>query len=655
MNRPKSKMRGGKAGTVRSEPEPKPLQPESPKGEIAVDPKEKLVPIPDTERKILPGARQVADANPEEQVHVTIYVRPKSSSLAAEAYQQATELPPQMRKYATPQQMKDLFGADEGDMDKVEQWAKAQGLQVDERNAGARSLKVTGTVADMGRAFGVHLAIHEHPTGRYRGRTGPVCIAKELSGIVEAVFGLDNRRIGQAYLRRIRPVPSVTRVQQKPFAAPQLASIYNFPPGDGSGQCIGILVFNGQVGETGQTAQGGYDPASVKKYFDALNIPMPDIQNVVVHGPGNQPGDGSGNDVTGEVLLDIQVAGTLAPAAKIVMYFTEFTEQGWVDAITAAVTDTTHNPSVLSISYGNPEDADQVSLWTRAAISKVDNAFRQAALKGLTICCASGDDGSSDQVQDGLAHVDFPSSSPSVLGCGGTRVTVTQSAIQETVWNDGPGSAGGGGVSTLFPLPSYQTGVNPPRSANPGHRIGRVVPDVSGLADPETGLIIVGPSGDFEGPIGGTSATAPMWAALVARLNQALGTPVGFLNSILYKFMASGVLRDVVTGNNGVYSANPGFDACTGLGTPDGVKLLAALQALGGPGTHVMNGPSQAIPRQQATQAAPAAAGASDVPSDISERLRDIERRLATDALERQAIMSTLASIVGALQGRPMA
>src|SRR5262249_21956794 len=153
----------------------------------------------------------------------------------------------------------------------------------------------------------------------------------------------------------------------------------------------------------GVSAAGGYDPGSLQKYFSGLGLPTPDITNVVVHGPGNQPGNGSDPmDVTGEVLLDIQIAGACAPGAKLVVYFTEFTEQGWVDAIVAAVTDRQNNPTVLSISYGNPEDAEQVSLWTRAAIQKVNDAFRIAAMRGVTICCASGDDGARDQVNDGL-------------------------------------------------------------------------------------------------------------------------------------------------------------------------------------------------------------------------------------------------------------
>jgi len=310
---------------------------------------------------------------------------------------------------------------------------------------------------------------------------------------------------------------------------------------------------------------------------------MPDLTDVVVHGQGNDPGDDSGRDpadTSGEVMLDVQMVGGCAPAAKLVVYFTQFTEQGWVDVINTVITDSTNRPSVVSISYGNPED-DPRSAWTLMAIRKVDEAFSAAAARGITICCASGDDGSRDQGGGARAHADFPASSPHALGCGGTRVFATGGVItQETVWNDGPGSATGGGVSRIFPVPWWQRFAGVPPSANPDHRRGRGVPDVSGIADPETGVIIITLDGAHLAVIGGTSATAPLWSALIARLNQALGRRLGFLNPVLYGALCTGVLRDITVGNNGAYAARPGWDACTGLGSPDGINLLLALRSL---------------------------------------------------------------------------
>jgi kumamolisin len=274
------------------------------------------------------------------------------------------------------------------------------------------------------------------------------------------------------------------------------------------------------------------------------------------------------------------VAGSLVPGAGIFVYFTEFTSQGWLDALHKAITDE-NAIAVISISYGNPED-DPNGAWSKMGVRIVNQAFQAAAAKGITICCASGDDGSTDQVSTG-AHVDFPASSPFVLGVGGTKLIATSGApaaiAQETVWNETlhDEGAGGGGVSAVFTKPAYQNGVSVPKSANPPHRVGRGVPDVAAVADPETGVIVMHIDGQQLEVIGGTSAAAPLWAALIARVNQGLGAKCGYLNPVLYAKCASGVLRDITAGNNGAYSAEPGWDACTGLGSPDGQRLLHAL------------------------------------------------------------------------------
>jgi len=262
------------------------------------------------------------------------------------------------------------------------------------------------------------------------------------------------------------------------------------------------------------------------------------------------------------------------------MYFTEFTSQGWVDALNEAITDD-NQISVISISYGNPED-DPQGAWTAMGVQNVNVAVQAAAAKGITICCASGDDGSSDDDPSG-AHVDFPASSPFVLGVGGTNLVASSGApptIQsETVWNELLHSEGatGGGVSDVFTKPSYQNSVNVPPSANPPHDIGRGVPDVAAVADPVTGVVVMDIDGKHLEQIGGTSASTPLWASLIARLNQGLNARCGFLNPLLYGRFSTGVLRDITVGNNGAYSAGPGWDACTGLGSPNGDQLLNAL------------------------------------------------------------------------------
>jgi kumamolisin len=318
---------------------------------------------------------------------------------------------------------------------------------------------------------------------------------------------------------------------------------------------------------------GGERPADLKAYFTALGIsPSPQVTVVSVdHGRNHPTRNADGPD--GEVMLDIEVVGAVAPQAKIAVYFTPNTDAGFLDAITTAIHDTTNNPSVISISWGGPE-----SSWTQQAMTAFDSAFQAAAAMGITVCVASGDNGSSDGVSDGADHVDFPASSPHVLACGGTSIQVSGKAItSETVWNDGAqGGAGGGGVSAVFPAPAWQDGLQATKMAGGSAALTmRGVPDVSGDADPETGYQVRVDGADTV--IGGTSAVAPLWAGLIARINAARGSSVGFVNPTLYA--APAALNDVTQGNNGDFAAGPGWDACTGLGSPDGSKVAALFQA----------------------------------------------------------------------------
>jgi kumamolisin len=274
-------------------------------------------------------------------------------------------------------------------------------------------------------------------------------------------------------------------------------------------------------------------------------------------------------------MLDLEVAGAVSPGANLAVYFAHNTDAGFLRAITQAIHDKTRNSSAISISWGGPEAS-----WTAQALNAVDQAFQAAAMMGITVCAASGDNGSSDGVSDGLAHVDFPASSPHVLACGGTRLIGSGNTIRsETVWNDGAsGGATGGGISEFFTLPCWQASANVPHSANPGGNVGRGLPDLAGNADPITGYLV---RVDGENAIiGGTSAVAPLMAGLVALMNQNLGTRVGYLNPLLYTKASSvsGVCHDVNTGNNGDYQARAGWDPCTGLGSIDGTKLVGALK-----------------------------------------------------------------------------
>jgi kumamolisin len=515
-----------------------------------------------SERAPLKGAREIGPANPNEIVDVTIRLRSRAGRkpiIDANEFKK----PIAERTILSRKEFEQLHGADPDSIARVEAFAREQKLIVKEKNPGRRTVILSGTVAAMNQAFGVELKEYEHPTGRYRGRTGTVQLPVELQDVVEGVFGLDNRPQAKPHFRRRRGLAGARAAEVSLSYTPiQVATLYNFPTGvDGSGECIALIELG-----------GGYNPTDLSNYWSQLKLTeTPTVSAVAVGNGSNSPtGDPDGPD--GEVMLDIEVTGSIAPAAKIVVYFAENTDAGFLNAITTAVHDSTNNPSVLSISWGGPE-----SSWTQQAMTSMDQAFQSAAAMGVTVCVAAGDDGSTDGVDDGLNHVDFPASSPNVLACGGTELVASGNAItSETVWNELASNEGatGGGISDVFPLPSWQSAANVPPSANPSHNVGRGVPDVAGDADPTTGYVtLVDGQPDV---IGGTSAVAPLWAGLVALTNQSIRKPVGFINPLLSQ-NPKGDFKSITSGNNGAYSAGPGWNPCTGLGSPIGTKVGAAL------------------------------------------------------------------------------
>ena len=534
------------------------------------------VSLPGSEREPLPQASVMAPADPKERLEVTVRVRPRQPLPSAEEMAAMAAQLPSERRYMSAEEYEQQYGADPEDMKVVAAFAHHHGLHVVEESAARRSVVLSGTVQAAEAAFAVTLSDYEYPNGTYRGRTGPVSVPAELEGIVEGVFGLDDRTFAKSHFAR-RPAAAAPATT---FTPPALAQVYDFPKGvDGTGQTIGIIELG-----------GGYKPADLKAYFQRLGLKLPRVTSVSVDRARNRP-VGSPDSADGEVLLDIEVAGAVAPGASIVAYFApNGTDQNFLDALTTAIHDTKNNPSVISISWGGPESAA-----TSAFMQQFDAALQSAAILGITVCTAAGDDGAADEradTWDGQPHVDFPSASPWALACGGTSLTASGGAItSESVWNQhaaDPQShsfgATGGGISQFFPVPTYQQGITLPAPAGTGLKPGRGVPDVSGDADPATGYDIQLDGQFFQG-FGGTSAVAPLWAGLIALINQSLGTRAGFVNTLLYsRVRAAGAFHDITQGDNKVgpngvgYAATAGWDACTGLGTPDGQKILAALK-----------------------------------------------------------------------------
>ena len=530
-------------------------------------------------KKPLAGAKLIEPSRADERLEVTVRLRAKTPLPdPAELLGAGQEPIPQL----THEEFDALHGADPKDIAQIRKYAHDNHLAVVLESPSRRSVILSGTVADFSKAFNVSLNHYEYPGGTYRGRIGAVSVPAEFSESVEGVFGLDNRPVAKPHFK-IRASHAAAAAARS-FNPTEVAQIYNFPSTfDGTGQCIGIIELG-----------GGYRPSDLSAYFHKLKLTkIPKVIPVSVDGARNSP-VGDPNSADGEVGLDIEVAGAIAPGATIAVYFApnDQSAKGFLDALTKAIHDTVNKPSVISISWGGPEQIPTSSFQTQ-----FNQALQSAAMLGITVCIASGDNGAADvgpNEWDGSAIVDFPASSPFALACGATNLLVSGTTIQsESVWNQGQadtvndsfGSCGGG-ISGVFGVPSYQTGLKIPPSLNPPGGKGRGVPDVTGVGDPATGFKVLVDGRSFV--VGGTSAVAPLWAALIARINQKLKGRVGFINPQLYALQANaGALHDITQGNNRVsfathnnvgYDAAPGWDPCGGLGSPNGAILANVLK-----------------------------------------------------------------------------
>jgi len=530
-------------------------------------------------RVILPGSQKPAFTQPATEksapsatrITVSVVVKCKAPLKTANSLG---------KQRLTRSQLRQSHGPDPNALKLIRSFAKEFGLAVVPGTpaSGSCIVKLTGTIAAMQRAFGTTLVHQSSDAATYRTREGAITLPAELSGSVKAVLGLDNRPQAQPHFRIAGEKNNLAArtAQAGGFATPQasirpsaqantsytpvqIAQLYQFPPNaSAAGQTIGILELG-----------GGYRTADLTAYFKSLGQRTPKVTAVSVDGAKNSPSTANGAD--GEVMLDIEVSAAVAPGANIAVYFAPNTDQGFLDGLDSAIHDTTNKPSVISISWGAAE-----ANWTQQAMTALDSACQTAAALGISITVAAGDNGSSDGGTGD--NVDFPSSSPHVLACGGTKLTGSGSTISsEVVWNEQASNEGatGGGVSNVFPPPTWQSSASVPKPTNSAG--GRGVPDVSGNADPATGYTV-----RVDGQtlvIGGTSAVAPLWAGLIAVANKQNGKTAGLLQPQIYAAKAKSGFRDITSGSNGSFSAGPGWDACTGLGSPMTASLIPFLSA----------------------------------------------------------------------------
>jgi kumamolisin len=506
--------------------------------------------LPESSRVAPAGATSIGDVGADETIEVSIYLKPREAGTPAPIGSDHTELKAALGSRRAEQHRDDIR--------LIKEFAAENDLTVTAIEPARRLVRLCGPAAKMQAAFRTRLQHYHDGTNRFRGRTGALSLPEDVRDVVESVLGLDTRPVAKP-----RIVTHAGPAAAAGYLPNEVGRLYSFPSNaNGAGECIGIIELG-----------GGFLKSDITAAFKAMGLAAPTVVAVSVDGATNKPLSDLNAD--GEVALDIQVAGGNAPGATIAVYFAPNTDAGFADAISAATNDIVHNPSVISISWGGPE-AD----WTAQALASMNSVLQDAATAGLSVFAASGDSLATDGVSDGHAHVDFPASSPWAIGCGGTAITTSNNAItSEVVWNDGS-SGTGGGISDLFAVPSFQNATPLPPSVN-GGRHGRGVPDVAADAAPSSGyrIVVLG----FGTVVGGTSAVAPLWSGLIALVNQQRGRASGFFMPYLYTH--TNLLREITQGNNrptgssiGYHAGTP-WNACTGLGVPNGAALPRSLVA----------------------------------------------------------------------------
>jgi kumamolisin len=500
-------------------------------------------------------ARRVGDLPEQAPIEVTLRLRARRLPHAAAA-EDVAPLLLDASQYAM------LHGASEADMTTVAGFATAAGLAVASAEAGRRAIVLRASPAAFTQAFGVRFGVFERAGETCRSYAEPIILPPALAPVVQAVVGFEDARVAHTCFLRGRAAPPALALTPA-----MLATAYNFPPDrDGSGQRVAVIGFADGVAED-----------DLKAYADAMRGAAPRVEVVRVCEPG-APDAVADNDHAGLTAM-LQVLGALAPGARLTAYLTAASERGCIEALLAAV-HAAEAPHIICLGWGAAEEC-----WTGPTARAIDGILRDAAALGITVCAATGDSGAALERDSDLAAVVLPAASPYALACGGTALAPGPAGWCERVWNEGPeGAAGGGGVSALAGVPPWQTASRPPLSVRTG-RPGRGVPDVAAHAARQPGLLCL--IGGSWLACGGTALSVALWAALLARIGQAMAetgdAPLGLVAPTLYRLVQPGLFNvpamggNETTGRVGGYFARLGWDACTGLGTPNGAALLDAM------------------------------------------------------------------------------
>ena len=501
-----------------------------------------------------PDGEKIGPTDPNGDLNITLMVRSKASD--KEMDQTLADIANHKRNPLSEAEFNARFGADPQAMQRILKFADDNGLTAGEVDPNSGRILLKGKVKSFNDAFNIELTDFKGAKGISRERTSIISVPTNIGQDVVGIFGLESHPQNpqvQSDAIRYEPKGFGPRVPVG-YMPEDVANAYQFPKdSQGEGQAVAIVEFG-----------GGLDLKDNAAYYDKHHLQLPNINIVSIDGGQNNVGQTADD----EVALDSQVIGAVAPGAKQNLMFAPNSDQGFVDSITQATFakpgDTPN--SAISISWGAPESA-----WTPQTRDNLNLAFKKAALKGISVFAATGDKGAMNGTN--RFTTDYPASDPYVTATGGTelRLNPDGTVVKETGWSNG-----GGGISELTPVPSFQKDLPMPVNANKDGVVGRGVPDISGNAAPATGYRIR--VHGFETTIGGTSSVAPLYAALVMRMNGALGKNVGYLNPFFYQHGNSDIFKDINSGNNGGYEAGAGWDAATGWGTINGVALQDSLR-----------------------------------------------------------------------------
>ena len=472
-------------------------------------------------------------------------------------------------KYLTSEEFIESFAPTKQDYDTVIAYANKLGLKVIGTHPNRILLNVSGPTKSIEASLNLKLNTYQQKNGRkfYAPDNEPT-VPAAIASIINGIVGLDNASVWHTFNRR------------KDISIDLLnaSSSLSFPSGPGGGYApsdvkiaynLNGVSANGSGQKIALFELGAYLATDITAYTSYFGLPTANLTNILVDG-------GSGGAIDPEVALDIELALGLAPYSQIYVYEGPNSGQGLLDTYNRIATD--NIAKQVSTSWGLGEDE------AGSQILNAENAiFQQMAAQGQTIFAAAGDSGAYDDYPSTALVVDDPASQPYMVGVGGTSLTVnatTGAYVSETVWNDGLGNgAGGGGVSSVWPIPSWQANVSTAYS-----KTNRNVPDISLNADQYKGYSIV-----YNGQwyiFGGTSCAAPLWAAFTALVNQqrqASQMPVlGFANPPLYAIGTTATSQavdyhDITMGNNLFYQAGPGYDNASGWGSFNGANLFAGL------------------------------------------------------------------------------